>query len=492
MKKLLYVTGSRAEYGIMRRLLKKLDTDKEISLDIVVTGMHLAKEYGETYKEIEKDFKIAKKIDIEISNKNNYEVLHSMSIAMEEFSKYFKDNEYDALILLGDRYEILPVAIAAAFNNIPIIHLHGGEKTLGNYDEFIRHSITKMSKLHLVATEEYRKRVIQLGENPTTVFNLGSLGVNNVLEVKLLSKEELDNKLGKIDKPYYVVLFHPETISEISLEEQTNNLIKALSKFKDKYSFVFIGSNSDTGADKIQEIIEKFVKENNYKRFISLQNVEYFSLLKYSEGLIGNSSSGIIEIPSLKVATINIGNRQLGRAKGETIIDCGSTEKEIENAILKSQSNKYREILKNSINPYFQENSLEKYYQEIKKFLEKAEKGMEVQDYEFILKEITIQETSPYESRLNLLASVISISPMLGLLGTVTGMIRAFTNISKYGAGDAAIVADGIAEALLTTAAGLMIAIPVIVVYNYLNRRLEKMENEIDDVVTNIINIFRR
>ena len=371
MKKLLYVTGSRAEYGIMRRLLKKLDTDKEISLDIVVTGMHLAKEYGETYKEVEKDFKIAKKIDIEISNKNNYEVLHSMSIAMEEFSKYFKDNEYDALILLGDRYEILPVAIAAAFNNIPIIHLHGGEKTLGNYDEFIRHSITKMSKLHLVATEEYRKRVIQLGENPTTVFNLGSLGVNNVLEVKLLSKEELDNKLGKIDKPYYVVLFHPETISEISLEEQTNNLLKALSKFKDKYSFVFIGSNSDTGADKIQEIIEKFVKENNYKRFISLQNFEYFSLLKYSEGLIGNSSSGIIEIPSLKVATINIGNRQLGRAKGETIIDCGSTEKEIEKAILKSQSNEYREILKNSINPYFQENSLEKYYQEIKKFLEK-------------------------------------------------------------------------------------------------------------------------
>ena len=148
-------------------------------------------------------------------------------------------------------------------------------------------------------------------------------------------------------------------------------MLKALSKFKDKYSFVFIGSNSDTGADKIQEIIEKFVKENNYKRFISLQNFEYFSLLKYSEGLIGNSSSGIIEVPSLKVATINIGNRQLGRAKGETIIDCGSTVKEIEYAILKSQSNEYRKILKNSINPYFQENSLEKYYQEIKKFLEK-------------------------------------------------------------------------------------------------------------------------
>ena len=374
MKKLLYVTGSRAEYGIMRRLLKKLDIDKEISLDIVVTGMHLAKEYGETYKEVEKDFKIAKKIDIEISNKNNYEVLHSMSIAMEEFSKYFKDNDYDALILLGDRYEILPVAIAAAFNNIPIIHLHGGEKTLGNYDEFIRHSITKMSKLHLVATEEYRKRVIQLGEDPDTVKNLGSLGVANVLEIKLLSKKELEDKIGKIEKPYYVVLFHPETISEISLEEQTNNLIKAISKFKEKYNFIFIGSNSDTGSDKIQKIIQEFVKENNYKKFSSLQNFEYFSLLKYSEGLIGNSSSGIIEVPSLKVATINIGNRQLGRAKGETIIDCDSSILGIEKAILKSQSKEYRNLLKNNMNPYFQNDSLKKYYQEIIKFLEKNNK----------------------------------------------------------------------------------------------------------------------
>ena len=374
MKKLLYVTGSRAEYGIMKRLLKKLDEDDEISLEIVITGMHLLKEYGETYREIEKDFKSTKKIDIEISSKDNYEVLHSMSIAMEKFSKYFRDNKYDALVLLGDRYEILPVAIVAAFNNIPIIHIHGGEKTLGNYDEFVRHSITKMSKLHLVATEEYRKRVIQLGENPDTVKNFGSLGVANVLEMRLLNKKELEDIIGEIKKPYYIVLFHPETISEISLEEQTNNLIEALSKFREKYNFVFIGSNSDTGSDKIQKIIHKFVKENNYKRFESLQNFEYFSLLKYSEGLIGNSSSGIIEVPSLKVATINIGNRQLGRAKGETIIDCDSSVSKIEKAILKSQSNEYRNLLKNSKNPYFQKNSLEKYYQEIKKFLEKNNK----------------------------------------------------------------------------------------------------------------------
>ena len=371
MKKLLYVTGSRAEYGIMRKLLKKLDEDKNIQLDIVVTGMHLMKEYGETFKEVEKDFNVIEKIDIEIANSNNYDVLHSMSLAMEKFAKFFLNNKYDAVMLLGDRYEILPVAIASAINNIPLIHIHGGEKTLGNYDEFIRHSITKMSKLHLVATDEYRNRVIQLGENPETVKNVGSLGVANAIELELLSKKELENKLGNFSKPYFVVLFHPETITEISIEQQTENLISALNKFKDRYDFVFIGSNSDTGSDKIQKIIKNFVDKNNYKRFLSLKNYEYFSLLKNSQGLIGNSSSGIIEVPSLKIPTINIGNRQLGRVKGTTIIDCSADTEDILKAIEKSQSESYKKILNESVNPYYQENSLEKYYSEIKKFLEK-------------------------------------------------------------------------------------------------------------------------
>ena len=371
MKKLLYVTGSRAEYGIMRRLLKKLDEDKNIQLDIVVTGMHLMKEYGETFKEVESEFNVIEKIDIEIANSNNYDVLHSMSLAMEKFAKFFLNNKYDTVMLLGDRYEILPVAIASAINNIPLIHIHGGEKTLGNYDEFIRHSITKMSKLHLVATDEYRNRVIQLGENPETVKNVGSLGVANAMELELLSKKELENKLGNFAKPYFVVLFHPETITEISLEQQTENLISALNKFKDRYDFVFIGSNSDTGSDKIQKIIKNFVDKNNCKRFLSLKNYEYFSLLKNSQGLIGNSSSGVIEAPSLKIPTINIGNRQLGRVKGTTIIDCSADTEDILKAIEKSQSESYKKILNESVNPYYQENSLEKYYSEIKKFLDK-------------------------------------------------------------------------------------------------------------------------
>ena len=369
MKKLLYVTGSRAEYGIMKRLLLKLKEDNKIKLDIVATGMHLSKEYGETYREIEKDFEIFEKIGIEVSNLNNYEVLHSMALCMERFAEFFKKNTYDAVILLGDRYEILPVAIATAMNNIPLIHIHGGEKTLGNYDEFIRHSITKMSKLHLVATEEYRKRVIQLGEDPSTVKNLGSLGVANTLEMKLFSKKELEDRLGKLENKYYVVLFHPETISGISLEEQTINLINALKEFKEEYDFIFIGSNSDTGSKSIRDILDIFILETGSKNFTSLSTVEYLSLVKYSEGLIGNSSSGIIEIPSLKVSTINIGNRQLGRVKGQTVIDCIAKKEDIVNAIKKSQTLKYKEVLEKSKNPYFKENSLENYFNEIKEFL---------------------------------------------------------------------------------------------------------------------------
>jgi UDP-N-acetyl-D-glucosamine 2-epimerase, UDP-hydrolysing len=376
MKKLLYITGSRAEYGIMRQLLLKLKEKKEISLSVVITGMHLSEKYGNTYKEVEKDFPDSLKIDISVENKNSYDTLHSMAICTEEFAKLFQENKYDAIILLGDRYEILPVAICAGINNIPIIHIHGGEKTLGNYDEFIRHCITKISKLHLVATEEYRKRVIQLGEEPKTVKNIGSLGVYNTLSLEMYSKEELEKRIGELKKPYYVVLFHPETITGVSLEEQTENLLKALEKNVSNYSFVFLGSNSDTGSNVIEEKIKIFTTRYNCHRFSSLTTQEYFSLLKYSSGLIGNSSSGIIEVPSLKVPTINIGNRQLGRAKGTTVIDCEATEEAILKAIKYSQTEGYLKNLTNSVNPYFQENILENYIEEIIKFLKNENRDL--------------------------------------------------------------------------------------------------------------------
>ena len=370
MKKLLYVTGSRAEYGIMKRLLLKLNQDKDIDLKIVATAMQVDKKYGETYKIIEEDGLVLDKlIDIQLDNSNNEKIIHSMAICLDEFGKYLYNNKFDAVILLGDRYEILSVAVAAAMQNIPIIHLHGGEITLGNYDEFIRHSITKMSKLHLVSTEEYRKRVIQLGENPETVYNIGSLGAENSLTLPLLSYEELLIKFNMKDKEYFVILFHPETLTENSIENQMMSLLEAIDNFKENYNFVFIGSNSDTGSNVIYKMVKEYSELNKFNFFISVKPEEYLSLVKYSQGLIGNSSSGLIEVPSLKVPTINIGDRQKGRVRGKSVIDVRADKFEIIKGIKKILEKNFKEELIKTENPYVQENSLKKSYQIIKQFL---------------------------------------------------------------------------------------------------------------------------
>lgn len=374
MKKILYVTGSRAEYGIMKRLLLKLNEDKDIDLRIVATGMQVDKKYGNTYKIIEEDgLKIDRIIDIELDNLDNKKIIHSMAIGLDRFGEYLFDNNFDAVILLGDRYEILSVAIAAAMQNIPIIHLHGGEITLGNYDEFIRHAITKMSKLHLVSTEEYRKRVIQLGENPETVFNIGSLGAENTLQLKLLSKIKLMKRFELEEKEYFVVLFHPETLTNISIEKQMENLLQAIDTFKDRYNFVFIGSNSDTGANIIYKMVEEFSKKNSFKFLTSVKPEEYLSLVKYSKGLIGNSSSGLIEIPSLKGPTLNIGDRQKGRVRGETVIDVAAEKEQIIKGMEKMLSEEFQNLLKSSKNPYRLENTLEKAYEIIKEKINSEE-----------------------------------------------------------------------------------------------------------------------
>lgn len=370
MKKLLYVTGSRAEYGIMKRLLLKLNQDSEIDLKIVATAMQVDERYGMTYKVIEEDrLNIDKLINIQLDNSNNEKVIHSMAICLDKFGKYLYNNEFDAIILLGDRYEILSVAIAAAIQNIPIIHLHGGEITLGNYDEFIRHSITKMSKLHLVSTAEYRKRVIQLGENPNSVHNIGSLGAENSLTLPLLSYENLLDRFQLENREYFVVLFHPETLTENSIENQMVNLLEAIDIYKKNYNFIFIGSNSDTGSNIIYNMLNDYTNKNNFKFLTSVKSEEYLSLVKYSKGLIGNSSSGLIEVPSLNVPTINIGDRQKGRVRGKSVIDVRANKGEIDKAIKTILAKECRSKLKDMRNPYYQENSLEKAYQIIKEFL---------------------------------------------------------------------------------------------------------------------------
>ncbi|TNH21838.1 UDP-N-acetylglucosamine 2-epimerase, partial [Testudinibacter sp. TR-2022] len=355
-KSIAYITGSRAEYGIVKRLLRSLDNDESIKLHIVVTAMHLDPKYGNTYRQIEKDgFKIHKSIPINMNNSNNADITASMADCLQQFGEYFYKEKFDAIIILGDRYEMMSVAIAAAMHNIPIIHLHGGEKTLGNYDEFIRHSITKMSRLHLVATEEYRDRVIQLGEHPNTVFNIGALGAENVTKLQLLSKDELiKNKLlNATDKPYFVVVFHPETITGKDITEQVDELLSALDYFKE-FNFVFIGSNSDTGSDKIYQMITTFTRERNYKFFTSVSTEEYLSLIKNSCGLIGNSSSGLIEAPTLKVGTVNIGDRQKGRVRGKTVVDVIAERHSIIEGIAKIISAQFVSALPNMKNPYFQ------------------------------------------------------------------------------------------------------------------------------------------
>ncbi|HFS4305118.1 TPA: UDP-N-acetylglucosamine 2-epimerase, partial [Escherichia coli] len=369
-RKLLYVTGSRAEYGIMKRLLKSLKDDPDIDLSIIATGMHCDSEYGYTYKTIENDgFLIEKLIDLQLKNKTNADVLKTMSICQQAFGEHFQEKKYDAVIILGDRYEIFSVAVAASMHNLPIIHLHGGEKTLGNYDEFIRHSITKMSRLHLVSTDEYRKRVIQLGEDPNCVFNVGALGAENSLQLELPSKKELENKYGGLNRKYFVVVFHPETLSTLPVREQYLELLEALASFSEEYDYIFIGSNADTGSEQIREMTLDFCRVYGCRYMISVRPEEYLALIKYSYGLIGNSSSGLIEVPSLKVPTINIGDRQTGRVRGDSVIDTICKKESIECAIAYSQQKSFIERVKNAHNPYYNNDVMNSIVKIIKDFL---------------------------------------------------------------------------------------------------------------------------
>ncbi len=375
MKKIVYVTGSRAEYGIMKRLLKKIDESSEMELTIVATGMHLDKQYGETYKLIEEDgFIIDKCIDISLDNTTNERILNSMSICQKEFGRYFEKNKFDAVMVLGDRFEIFSVSIAAAMHNLPIIHLHGGEKTLGNYDEFIRHAITKMSKLHLSSTEEYRNRIIQMGEHPDTVFNIGALGAENSLLLDLTSKEKLEDKYGELGQEYFVVAFHPETLTNISVEYQVKNLLGAIDHFKENNNFVFIGSNSDTGSNIIFKMIKNYCRENKFKYLTSIKPEEYLGLIKHSQGLIGNSSSGLIEVPSLKVPTLNIGDRQKGRVRGVSVVDVENCKDSIVKGLKKIQEKEFIKLIREAENPYYKKDVMNKAYSIIREFVHSNKK----------------------------------------------------------------------------------------------------------------------
>ena len=366
MKNVCVVTGSRAEYGIMRALLLKLGKEQNIKLDVVVTAMHLEEKYGNTYKQIEEDgLNIIKKIPLNLENTSKKCVSKSLALLTTGLSELFEKIKYNLIIILGDRYEMLPVVNVALIYNIPVCHLHGGEKTLGNFDESIRHAITKMSHLHLVASEEFKNRVIQLGEEEHNVHNIGAMGVENVMRQDFLTEKELEETLGiELKEEYYVVLFHPVTLEDGGALKQIQTLLEVLSE--QNKQVIFIGSNSDTDSDKIMNEIEKYtMKNNNSKMFISLKPREYHSLVKHSKGLVGNSSSGLIEIPSLKVPTLNIGNRQLGRLRGPSVVDVDTTKESIQKGL--KELSKIRDFY----NPYEQENSIKKAKEAILDYLSK-------------------------------------------------------------------------------------------------------------------------
>lgn len=348
------LTATRAEYGLLKPIIKKLKKIDKFDVRIAATGMHLSQEFGMTYKEIEADGNIIdEKIEILLSSDSETAISKSMGLAMLSFADYFERLKPDMLIVLGDRYEVMAVCCAASNMRIPIAHLCGGETTEGAVDECFRHSITKMSYLHFTGTEEYRRRVIQLGEDPNRVFNFGSLGVEIIQETKLLTKEELEASIQfKLDRPFGVVTFHPVTLEEGQVEQQCKALLEVCAKQKDM-KFIFTKANADAGGRIINRLLEEYVEVyDNGVLFSSLGMLRYLSTVSYSEMVIGNSSSGIAEVPAFKIPTINIGDRQKGRIQAASVITCEPTKFEIENAFEKARNKEFRASLKNMENPY--------------------------------------------------------------------------------------------------------------------------------------------
>lgn len=353
--KICVATGTRAEYGLLKPLIEKIKEEPSFTLQLLVTGAHLSPEFGLTYKQIEADgYPIDCKVEMLMSSDTAVGITKSMGIGMIGFSDAFTQLHPDLLVILGDRYEMLSLASTALIFRIPIIHIHGGELTEGAYDDAIRHAITKMSTIHFTSTEAYRNRVIQLGEQPNRVFNIGAIGLDNFRSMKFLSKEELEKELKiHFHKYNYLVSFHPETLSDSSVEVQFNQLLDAIAKQQDSF-FIFTKANADTDGRVINELMGEFVQRNPDKAvlFPSLGSLRYLSIMKCVTAVIGNSSSGILEAPSAPTATINIGDRQKGRIQADSIINCSPETKDILNAFEQIKTKAFANKVKKATNPY--------------------------------------------------------------------------------------------------------------------------------------------
>lgn len=355
MRKICVVTGSRAEYGLLSRLMRLIQNDPNLELQVIATNMHLSPEFGLTYRDIEKDgFRINQKVEMMLSSDTANATVKSVGLATIGFADAYENLQPDLVLVLGDRYEILAAVTATLFYKIPVAHLHGGEITEGAYDDAIRHSITKMSHLHFTSTEEYRQRVIQLGEAPERVFYVGAIGVDNIRHLELLSKARLENDLSfSLEKKTILLTYHPVTLDGVDVREQFHNLLNALEAQKDM-RIIFTLPNSDTGGRVIIPMIHDFVERHSNRAiaFTSLGQLRYLSALQYITAVAGNSSSGILEVPSFGKPTLNIGQRQRGRLCANSVVHCTTSENEIVKGLEEIMSEACIQQATVTVNPY--------------------------------------------------------------------------------------------------------------------------------------------
>lgn len=354
MRKICVITGTRAEYGLLRWVMQGIKGDPELTLQIIATGMHLSPEFGLTYREIERDgFHIDRKVEMLTSSDTSVGIAKSMGLGMIGFADALTELQPDIIVVLGDRFEIFSAVAAAMVSRIPVAHIHGGEATEGLIDEAIRHSISKMSHLHFVAAEEYRHRVIQLGEDPNQVFLVGGLGIDNIKRLELLSRADLEESLGiKLGEKNLLITFHPVTLEKATSADQMTELLAALSELHDT-RLIFTLPNADTDGRSLIALIEEFVScHDNARAYISLGQLRYLSCIAQVDGVVGNSSSGLLEVPSFHKGTINIGDRQRGRLQADSVINCEPERDSILGALSRLYSDDFQSALAGVRNPY--------------------------------------------------------------------------------------------------------------------------------------------
>jgi len=369
-RKICVITGTRAEYGLLRWVLQGIKDDPELTLQVIATGMHLSPEFGLTYRDIEQDgFRIDRKVEMLTSSDTPVGIAKSMGLGLIGVADALNELRPDLIVVLGDRFEIFAAVTTALVARIPVAHLHGGETTEGAFDEALRHSITKMSHLHFVAAEEYRQRVIQLGEKPERVFLVGGLGIDNIKRLKLLDRAELEASLGfKLGQKNLLITFHPVTLETATAADQMAELLATLAELRDT-QLIFTLPNADTDGRVLIRMVEQFVAQHtNARAYTSLGQLRYLSCIAHVDGVVGNSSSGLSEVPSFRKGTINIGDRQRGRLQAASVINCEPNRSDITAAMQKLYSADFQAVLSHVRNPYGEGGASEKVVATIKNY----------------------------------------------------------------------------------------------------------------------------